>query len=970
MFQRFKPYLSALSLSLGIGVIVAAVFIAYLSGVRVSLDETSINWSGPQEKAAITLSDPQVYSREALINDRRRETEFLEKLLEESENENFLPHVQRTINTVNSIKGSINATVSREAASDPVLSAERQSSPTEKREPKASEQNAPPEKQESKTKANGYPQERFRDLQAYRNDIRASLARTALDDLHDYNGQALYRLQFRTTVLPGRYLDKFGVVELKIVPPLVDKQQKQRIYLAWLGHATAGLNPILKSSQKEFIPTDITQAIDRRYMWLDEPIHIIGLVGPVDMLSKIAVPPDGAKDVEKYLTSYSQIQKLLAEILAEKNRKASTSKRSSGQKHNKAEIRPCGNGAKVVSEKEAQLFQFYDMARTVYALKPYIAASLRPVTEAAGFSIIKYGKVWILLNAEENLHEYFAALIASEPEACSKLWTEIETNRKDYVPIEFRRALDRLTKKQLPYAYAVTPSEVNQRVSNALSAATTMEMALSLAVPKNPVAGDSSAALMASAKETLEGLERFPLVVGFSDRTPIENDLAGRAKVNSKALSRATSSLSDSQAQPTNDSKELSPKDEISSAEQPGKLCSDASENKEGCATFGWVFGPKYQTYSKNGKLEHQIASYDLAADISFPGWWPAIPMQLRTYWVENWKETTKVLKTEAPVIRMLQVRIPLLTPPDLESLTGALTTEYQGPWGQLQTKSIIEKVFPRAVSACSKEVTFVIEGKNLWRDAEVYWEGIKGTKITVLPGMRGITAHFTIDNFFGAEKRDILKKRIRRTTLLVETRGQHVTAPVNFHGHRLPMDKKLKDEKDEKDEKEKKEICDGPTVSAEDEPEGNSVPPPRIHAVAPAILYTCTPNKEFTFVINGAFLTNKPDVLVSESAAMMAFQKKFKSLSAQEYDEKYRKPGKVFLGGTLAKITQKVKGYEDPLNGLSSLQATFLSPLGPNVVNLTEEIRIPLSVVTERGLDSYDVIIRSCRSEPLSKVK
>jgi hypothetical protein len=956
MFQRFKPYLSALSLSLGIGVIVAAVFIAYLSGVRVSLDETSINWSGPQEKAAITLSDPQVYSREALINDRRRETEFLEKLLEESENENFLPHVQRTINTVNSIKGSINATVSREAASDPALSAERQSSPTEKREPKASEQNAPPEKQESKTKANGYPQERFRDLQAYRNDIRASLARTALDDLHDYNGQALYRLQFRTTVLPGRYLDKFGVVELKIVPPLVDKQQKQRIYLAWLGHATAGLNPILKSSQKEFIPTDITQAIDRRYMWLDEPIHIIGLVGPVDMLSKIAVPPDGAKDVEKYLTSYSQIQKLLAEILAEKNRKASTSKRSSGQKHNKAEIRPCGNGAKVVSEKEAQLFQFYDMARTVYALKPYIAASLRPVTEAAGFYIMEGSAVWNLLNSEETLRKYFAALIASEPEACSKLLAEIETisgNSSAYVPKKFQDALDSLIKKQLPYAYAVTPSEVTQRVSNALSAATTMEMALSLAVPKNPVAGDSSAALMASAKETLEGLERFPLVVGFSDRTPIESDLAGRAKVNSKALSQATSSLSDSQAQPTNDSKELSPKDEENRAE---KLCSDASGD-EGCATFGWVFGPKYQTYSKNGKLEHLIASYDLAADISFPGWWPAIPMQLRTYWVENWKGTTKVLKTEAPVIRMLQVRIPLLTPPDLESLTGALTTEYQGPWGQSPTKSFIEKVYPRAVSACSKEVTFVIEGKNLWRDAEVYWEGIKGTKITVLPGMRGITAHFTIDNFFGAEKRDILKKRIRKTTLLVETRGQHATAPVNFYGHRLPKDKKLKDEKDEKDEK---EICDGPTVSAEDEPIGTSVPPPRIHAVAPAILYTCAPNKEVTFVINGTFLTELQNVPVSELT----------SLTAEAFDKKnVNKPGEVLLGGISAKIT-KVQAKEDPDTGLSSLQATFLSPLGPNVVNLTGEIRIPLSVVTAGGLDSYDVIIRSCRSESLSKVK
>ena len=56
-----------------------------------------VDESGPEREAVILVGDPQVISRETLINDRLREVAHIEELLSESKNQRFTPQVLRDL---------------------------------------------------------------------------------------------------------------------------------------------------------------------------------------------------------------------------------------------------------------------------------------------------------------------------------------------------------------------------------------------------------------------------------------------------------------------------------------------------------------------------------------------------------------------------------------------------------------------------------------------------------------------------------------------------------------------------------------------------------------------------------------------------------------------------------------------------------------------------------------------------------
>jgi hypothetical protein len=86
------------------------------------------------------------------------------------------------------------------------------------------------------------PLDEFRDRQTYRRELRAALAEVSLDDLHDSNGNSLYRLQFRATVLPGAHADQWGIARLTIMPPVLKREDYIRLYASWLEHLSHRLN--------------------------------------------------------------------------------------------------------------------------------------------------------------------------------------------------------------------------------------------------------------------------------------------------------------------------------------------------------------------------------------------------------------------------------------------------------------------------------------------------------------------------------------------------------------------------------------------------------------------------------------------------------------------------------------------------------------------------------------------------------
>lgn len=68
-----------------------------------------VNETAPQSAAAIQLSDPQIYARETMLNDRRKEVEFLQDVLNKSPEADFQPQLKRILQFAESFRGSATA---------------------------------------------------------------------------------------------------------------------------------------------------------------------------------------------------------------------------------------------------------------------------------------------------------------------------------------------------------------------------------------------------------------------------------------------------------------------------------------------------------------------------------------------------------------------------------------------------------------------------------------------------------------------------------------------------------------------------------------------------------------------------------------------------------------------------------------------------------------------------------------------
>ena len=354
----------------------------------------NIDYSGPQTKAAIQFSDPQLYKREALINERRDELEYLNKLLWDSRTQSFEPELMRELELISSFSASIG--VKFDPASEinfdralEVGNLEQEIQTTklqfqlsqlkrdlELLENQLAEQEtpsetvtsggsnitsapagpSPPSKNEikeiitrlgtlvksavarldkkseplRKSGAQSSPRDLFLDRQAYRSDLRNAINAVSLDELHDYQGNSLYRMQFQATVLPGVNLDKLGILRMKLASPEYDANnpddQKilEDLYLKWLGHLTRRLNQI--GHDGEIRPNPVALQLGATGVYFDileyqiprpdkkkktgtpkntcTPGVVIGTPDNINcQIIRIATPPGTARDIaENYYT--------------------------------------------------------------------------------------------------------------------------------------------------------------------------------------------------------------------------------------------------------------------------------------------------------------------------------------------------------------------------------------------------------------------------------------------------------------------------------------------------------------------------------------------------------------------------------------------------------------------------------------------------------------------------------------------
>ena len=269
-----------------------------LSGC-VRLAEPRIDYSGVDTHALIQVGDPQVYGRESLINDRREEMAFVHSRLEASAAPGFDmgTDLYRQIEAISAFSASLGlsfdtgiarqnrdtsdivakqhevdllqldlqlAQLQRQlktveaggdpgaAVADPAVAAAVAAPTAASTDAVATKLEAMLEKLRTRLATGGInastlksnPREQFRDIRAYRDELRGAYNEAQLDDVHDTEGRSLYKLRMPINILPGKETERYAIADFKLTVPEIEDEEYDELYYRWLGHLTMRLNSI------------------------------------------------------------------------------------------------------------------------------------------------------------------------------------------------------------------------------------------------------------------------------------------------------------------------------------------------------------------------------------------------------------------------------------------------------------------------------------------------------------------------------------------------------------------------------------------------------------------------------------------------------------------------------------------------------------------------------------------------------
>ena len=408
------------------------------------------------------------------------------------------------------------------------------------------------------------PFDEFRDRQAYRREIRAALAEVGLDDLLDFEGNSLYRLQFRATILPGENRDQMGVARLTLTPPKMAKEV-DRVYAAWLEHLTHRLN--------RRSPDGVN--IDLKY-------ELLAAQSGLFEVARISFQPDNIPSKDDPCLTGDETDSDSKDGLSLKNDSVikNISNFKDGSETKKVSIPKCRNIALAVPPKMANPVMGFLRNKAIYENElayadiseiyicglvkaaPFVASSIRGL---GNYEIIPAD---VRYRAAEIIAAYdrFIRIVRNK--------TRDECKVSLAAPKEFEDWLTGADSKAQTgdiRIYATGPIERAQQISTLSSAAHTVSLgfAISASLPTSGVDLSEALEYLQESIGSVEGRERVPLVVGFAGHT-----------------------------QKT-----------------------DADENTQSISHFGWIFGPKVRIDTEEDALalEHVVNNQAVFADVSLP---------------------------------------------------------------------------------------------------------------------------------------------------------------------------------------------------------------------------------------------------------------------------------------------------------------------------------------------------------------
>jgi hypothetical protein len=540
-----------------------------------------INEDGPDSEATILVGDPQVISRDTLINDRDRESRHIEELIKKSKYLKFEPQILRDIKVVNAFTSQLgvgfdpsigrsfkraeeisslstdieilklknqlkqlqeqintNSTdISLKPKTDTPISAPTNTPPTVTHDALTGDTGSlkklskvidsllstAAEKlnknKPDKSQFNSSPEEQFEDLNAYRARLRQRQAEINLDDVHDLLGNTLYRLQLNATILPGEIKNKYGVLDFAITGSKVEEKELDRVYVNWLLSLYSRSELINNLDFSDFKNESVQVAWDNIISYFVSK----GFIGQCNLT----------------LTSGKKKNLFIAPLINNATQE-DTKNRS------------------INSNVFVQVFS----------------------------NLLKNKKGQSFLSAPSK--KKLGIKTADTIQECESLDITGLTPKvfKDKLTEEIDGKLH--WKASNIYTYQAQPSEKVQRLSSLASAANSMQSAFALAatLPQYGLSIDAGAAASKAAVGMAEAIERTPLVIGYTDKK--------KSKPHFGYI--------------------FGPKAIL-------------------------------QTDENQLVYKQIPASHSVFADISIPGWWPSLTLQTRKSWVGNWHDGSSILK-------------------------------------------------------------------------------------------------------------------------------------------------------------------------------------------------------------------------------------------------------------------------------------------------------------------------------------
>jgi hypothetical protein len=179
----------------------------------------------------IIVDSPEVFTRERIVNDRYKQVEWLNSQLDRKDLQPGFQGLAET-KSVTGIGTDVTVDILRSAQMAKLLASQGQGagtqpqgSPVQTNDPLQSTLTDLADKNKQSlfaapgsiatTQATASLIDNFRDLLAYREEVRTEIIETELDDRHDLDGQTLYRFKFDATVIPEHDTGAWAIVEVK-----------------------------------------------------------------------------------------------------------------------------------------------------------------------------------------------------------------------------------------------------------------------------------------------------------------------------------------------------------------------------------------------------------------------------------------------------------------------------------------------------------------------------------------------------------------------------------------------------------------------------------------------------------------------------------------------------------------------------------------------------------------------------------